>query len=474
MHILNLSDDLMTFGRDEDGGLACSGSVQLSSNRPQAIASLANVTSTATVTMAVTHSYRAGQTVTVRGATDANFNGTFTIVSAPTPLTFTYTMAGTPSVTTLTGLQSQTQLSDTTKNWRVNQWANHVVYITTSTMTAASGLVSGQNLRILSNTANTLTFVTPAGTAPINGVTRYIITKNDMIGAMYNGFATGSAPSATTLQDTNVNFLGSGSIAGNVLTVTLNSFVTGSLGIGSVVTGSFITPGTFITAFGPNTFQSSSIGTYLVNYSQSAALGQISSSGWLTNFFAGRRVKILTGTGQGQESTIASNTNNTLTFSSITTVPGLVSSSYAILQQPIRGTGIEAQWVQGNSDPNLRGRRIYIARGGGVNNFDYVDIPTDKVEVLSTSPQPETLTTGTMYAYDGGDRIYFTKDTTMRFYYLDVTTNQIHGAGLAPFGNAGAATIGNRMEVFTTPDGLKYLWMVKHTNINVMRTMLYY
>ena len=95
------------------------------------------------------------------------------------------------------------------------------------------------------------------------------------------------------------------------------------------------------------------------------------------------------------------------------------------------------------------------------------------MDVVVSSPQAETLTAGSMYAYDGNDRIYFTKDATMRFYYIDTTTNQIHGAGFAPFGN-GAAHIGNRMEVITTPDGLKYLWLVKHTSANVMRSMLYY
>jgi hypothetical protein len=52
---------------------------------------------------------------------------------------------------------------------------------------------------------------------------------------------------------------------------------------------------------------------------------------------------------------------------------------------------------------------------------------------MATSPVSETLTTGTMTAYDGGDRIYFHKDATQRIYYLDVVTNKIHGGSMYPY-----------------------------------------
>lgn len=467
INILNLNDDLLTYGRREDSGVARNAFVRFGSEKHIAIASVSNVGTTATVTTALTHNYRVGQSVTVRGATDANFNGTFTIATVPTTTTFTYVMGGTPASTTLVGSQTTSTLCDFSKNWATNQWAGYMVYCTTSAMTAASGLVSGQALIIASNTANTLTFRNPA-VAPTNGVSRYIITKIDAIGNMFSGFASGTQ-STTTLVDVNVAFTGSASISGNTLNVT--SVTNGYLGIGSLITGSGILTGSFITAFGPNTFGGT--GSYTISVSQSFVLGPVSSSGWVTNFFAGRRVKILGGQGQSQEPIIASNTNNTLTFAALTTAPGNVSSSYSILQHAIRGTSAESQWVQDATDPILRGRRIYMPRGGGLNTIDFIDIPSDKVDTIVTSPQTETLTTGTMWAYDGENRIYFTKDTTMRFYYLDTDTNQIHGAGFAPFGT-GVAIIGNRMEIFTTPDGLKYLWFVKHTSANVMRALIYY
>ena len=78
-----------------------------------------------------------------------------------------------------------------------------------------------------------------------------------------------------------------------------------------------------------------------------------------------------------------------------------------------------------------------------------------------------------MYAYDGGDRLYFTKENTMRVYYLDLNTNWIHGAGMYPY-VAGTAIVGNRMEIFTTVDGLKYLWLNRHSNVECFKQLLFY
>ena len=102
-----------------------------------------------------------------------------------------------------------------------------------------------------------------------------------------------------------------------------------------------------------------------------------------------------------------------------------------------------------------------------------IDITTSTFDQIAVSPQAETLSTGSMYAYDGGDRIYFTKDVTQRLYYLDVTTYTVYGAGQYPY-LAGSAIIGNKMEVFTTVDGLKYLWLNRPANTECYRQLLFY
>jgi hypothetical protein len=175
----------------------------VSIRRPLAIASLANATTTATATTAVAHNFKAGELVTVRGATDANFNVTnVAILDCPSATTFRYVMAGTPAGTTLAGTAlSVSVLTDTTMNWTLNQWAGYLVTFTTGAATAASGAVAAVTAEIASNTATSLTFKAAASAAPVNGVSAYAIHPRTCIGAIENGIATGTQ-STTTLQDT--------------------------------------------------------------------------------------------------------------------------------------------------------------------------------------------------------------------------------------------------------------------------------
>lgn len=394
--IQNINDDLPSWGRMIDSGAARNASVQFADQKALAIASVSNVTTTATVTTTVSHSFKVGQSVVVRGCTDANFNGTFTIATVPSLTTFTYTMGGTPASTTLANAQSTTTLSDATKSWTVNQWAGFMVYMTTTAVTAGTGAATMQAFQIASNTATTLTFVA-AGTAPTNGVSRYVIAPRSAVGALDNGIATG-AQSTTTLQDT--------------------------------------------------------------------------TKTWVVNIFAGKRVKFLGGTGISQELLITSNTSNTLTFG-VATAPVAGATSYAILEQPARGTGTTLNWGFGQSAPTHKGRYMFSARGGAAIGFDRLDIPTDRWQLMPITPQIETLTTGSMYAYDGRDRLYFTKDATQRVYYLDIVTNTVHGASMFPYA-APVAVIGNRMEIFETVDGLKYLWLNRSSFTECFRTLLFY
>ena len=140
---------------------------------------------------------------------------------------------------------------------------------------------------------------------------------------------------------------------------------------------------------------------------------------------------------------------------------------------PVRGTGIELSWLYGQSDSTRRGSYFIVPRGGGAFGFDRLNIQTDAWSLMTISPQFETLTTGSMYSYDGGDRFYFTKEVTQRVYYISVDNNTVYGAGLYPY-TAGAAIIGNRMEIFTTFDGLKYLWLNRHSNLECFRMLAYF
>jgi hypothetical protein len=393
----NMESAVATWGRQVDFGAARNAAATVGGHLPIAISTLANVTTTATVTTAHPHQFRVGGLVTVRGATDANFNVTnVAIATVPSATTFTYTMAGTPAATTIVGAQSTTTLTDFTKNWTVNEHAGRLVYLNTAAVTAASGLAAGQVVRITSNTATTLTFAA-AATAPTNGVSRYSIARGDTIGTLDFGVATGTQ-STTTIQDT--------------------------------------------------------------------------SKSWAVNIYAGRRVRILSSTGSPIEVIIASNTSNTLTVSTIT-APTAGATQYAILEGNAKGTGTNANWAFGTTNANYRGRYMFVSRGGGAYGFERIDLTTDRISAINTAPLTETLTTGSMTAYDGQDRIYFHKDATQRVMYLDVVTGKVNGGSMYPYA-APTAIIGNRMEIIQTRDGLRYLWLNRASFAECYRCLLFW
>jgi hypothetical protein len=388
--------DMATFGRAHDDGLARIGSAQYGNFPAIPVTSGTGAAGTITITTAIPHGFQTGWSITHRGDTGAsaiqnNITATITVTGATT---YTYPAPGSTAAWTLTA-HSTTVLKDSTKNWTVNEHANKVVYFTTAVPVVSTGSTSMVAMEIASNTANTLTFKT-ATTAPVNGVSRYIIATRAAVGALEAGIATGTH-STTTLQDT--------------------------------------------------------------------------SKSWVVNQWAGRRLKYLSGTGQSVEVAIASNTANTLTFTA-TTVPVSASTSYSILGGATRGLGINPCWTFGTSDPTLAGRFIVLPRGGAVSGFDRLNLNTDQWEMLTTSPISETLTTGSMYCYDGKDRVYFTKEVTLRMYYLDLIKNTIEGAGNMPY-LVGTTILGNRMEVFETADKLKYLWVNRHSFQDCFRRILF-
>lgn len=61
------------------------------------VSSITRASQVATVTTAAAHNYVVGDTVVISGATQTEYNGTFTIASVPSTTTFTYTVSGSPA-----------------------------------------------------------------------------------------------------------------------------------------------------------------------------------------------------------------------------------------------------------------------------------------------------------------------------------------------------------------------------------------
>ena len=344
---------------------------------------------------------------------------------------------------------------------------------------AATGLLSAASAMqlVTPNTTNPTVFQ-PIGAfgAVVAGLSRYVIAKRDMVGQYYDGqnlnYLSGVAlgtQSTTTLVDTNsfwATATGSGGSAG-ATTFTISA-------IGSVIHNGWFVSGTGIPA-GARVVSGG--GTTSITIDQpliGAVSGTITFTAWSVNGLLNRTLRVTSSTGANQQLliTAVAPATGTLTFATASAALTGVSS-YSILPTIIPGAGTSLRWQFNSSVPADRGRNLFRFRGGNTVGFDRIDLTNDLLYFTSYTPNSETLGAGSMYAYDGVDRIYFTKDVTNRCYYVDLTTDMIYGAGLFPY-VPGTAAVGNRMEVFITVDGLKYLFVGRQGAVETFRQLLFY
>jgi hypothetical protein len=354
--------------------------------------------------------------------------------------------------------------------------AGKVIVMGTTAPTITTGATTGQLMQATSSgvAGGTMGFITTLGTAPTAAISRYAVTNTQQLAAAIDGqtinylsgVATGG--STTTLVDASAFWAtatGTGSAQGT--TISLSAAAPGNVN-GWYVTGTGINTGAKIISGAGTT-------TLTVDIPHSGAVsGIITCAAW-NQSLVGRRIKIQSGaTGLNQELiiSIVSPTSGTLTFATATAPVNNVAS-YSIISKPVAGTGLYVSWASGNSVIASRGRYIWMVRGGASPGIDKMDLTNDKIIYNYLTPFTETFTTGSMWAYDQTDRIYFTKEITQRVYYLDLNTGFVHGAGVMPY-TAGTAGLGNKMEVFVTVDGLKYMWINRHQAQEHFRQLLFW
>jgi len=475
------SDQLMT-GKQFDWGSARIGAATLAGVNQQGIplTSITSATTTATATTAINHNFQTGQSVTIFGDTSvhaAKFNITETItVTGAT--TFTYTIVSASGASAAFTAVSTTVLVDSTKNWTVNQFAGMILSYTTAVAALQTGIATNVQVQIASNTATTLTFA--ASTLPVNGTTRYTIFDVKAFGTDVsinaqtpekNGYGNATSGSTTTLVDSSKTWI-TNQWAGRRVQIVF--------GVGSTTTPIYVISNTATTlTYATQSFTPDST----TNYRLLDAFGYCTATGatttltdanqsWVVNAWAGQIIKFTSGSGSGQQSVITSNTATVLTFTAVVTAP-TATTTYSILYNPSTGLGCGLNWLGGSSDTATKGNYMMLARGGVSSQFSRYDITNERWKNLSITPFFETLTTGTNYAYDGGDRIYFQKDATNRFYYYDISTNTIVPSSTAPYA-VGTAVIGNRMTIMQTADGLKYMYFQRPANLEFYRVLLFW
>lgn len=432
-----------------------------------------------TITTAFSHNFVAGDSVTFKGADVATsaWNATYTILGTSGLTVFDVETTAAATAVALTA-QSTSVIVDASKTWTVNEHAGKIVQLSLTGLTGTSLM-----RKITSNTATALTiFGSALGVAAAEGTGRYIIHDLDAFGRAVQdknpvrtntGWATSG--SGTTLVDSTKTWKGSQWVGYKVKVICGTGYDKGEVTITSnsentlTVSGGYgFTPDTTTKYIIQDTF---GVPTTVTNTTNAVVTD--TTKLWGVNQWAGWRIRITGGEGAGQEATITSNTATALTITGVfTTAPVANSSTYTILGVPVRGTGHELTWVaNGTTNP---GKYIISPRGGATSLFDRYNISTNTHDLTFVcTPDTETLTVGSMYAYDGANRIYFHKDATGKLFYLDLTTYRTEASGFVPYvlnSSIGTAVNGNRMEIIQTTDGLKYLYIMKHTGAALAAT----
>jgi hypothetical protein len=437
-------------------------------------------------TTAITGAYSSGgatgnATVTLTAATPAFINGWY-VSGTNIPInTKVFSGQGTTTITLTNAVAGQVA---GTLTFYPPEVAGRMVVLNTAAPTITTGSTTQTAGFITATPATSAGITTVTMTIPAAAVSRYVITGLELLGAgvdgqvtsYYSGVLLGTQTTATAV-DTNSFWSGVATATQATVgstTLALSIAAPGSVN-GWYITGAGIPLGAqIVSGAGTTTITISSPITAALSATAIVCSAWFQTATATNNPLVGRRLKFTSSTGVGQDVAITAvtATSGTITFGAAT-AGATGTTVYSVYSIPAHGAGNEINWAYGTSNATTRGKYLWMPRCGGVAGIDKLDLTTDKVLLNYYVPFAETLTTGTYFAYDGQDRLYFTKDATLRLYYIDVNTQTVHGAGQAPY-TAGTAQIGNKMEIFTTADGLKFLFFHRHANLEHYRQMLFY
>jgi len=224
-----------------------------------------------------------------------------------------------------------------------------------------------------------------------------------------------------------------------------------------------------------------------------------SAKAWATNQWANSQLRIVSGTGAGQIRTIASNTGTQLTVSAAWTTNPDATSVYSIegnddflyfignnavtlyrysisantwttltpgtARGGAPGAGMSGHWVHSVTANDwtaenaiLNGRYVFSFRGAAGALLDRYDIAGNTWAAITYSPNTETLTTGTKYAYHD-DRLYIQKDATGRWFAFDFARSEMLPWSTLLY-TQGAAVLGDTAFDVIYKDGATELFYV--------------
>ena len=135
------------------------------------------------------------------------------------------------------------------------------------------------------------------------------------------------------------------------------------------------------------------------------------------------------------------------------------------------GAGCALKWL-----PAYEPNKLFIIRGNGTANIYTYDLVNNVFATLTYYPATETFTTGTMVAARdvGGKQasLIIQKDATNRFYEFIPYKNTLEPKITQQQYPSGAAVVGDKTCVMTSPDGVDYLFSILHSSNAFLRCPL--
>jgi hypothetical protein len=433
---------------------------------------ITTVGATALITTATAHWFVTGNSITFAGCNEGAWNTAHTILGVSSTTAFSVAVTATANMIGQTP-QSTTGVVDASKSWQPNEHIGRLVHISTAGFQPTS-----QVRWITGNSPTQLNVATI--TASSNGTNKYVIYDSKAFGAdsfrkETNQFGYGYANTGTTT-----------TLVDNTKSWVPNTFANSWM---RIIAGTGYANGLFFIANNTsNTLNFSTVQTFTPDSTTryeifetwgNTAVGSTTtipaatSRNWPVNYWAGKRVKLVAGTGNGIEIAVTSSTSNVLTTGT-STAPD-ATSVFNILGPGTRGAGTALLWNWGQVGDD-RGRHMLCPRAGGTNNFDIYDISTTRWEYGNHfQPQSELFTTGSSYSYDGANTIFMSRSATgtpVRVFKFNLPNNSISGAMTTTW-LQGTATIGNFMEFVETSDGnVGYIYVLQNTGTLLSRAMV--
>lgn len=194
----------------------------------------------------------------------------------------------------------------------------------------------------------------------------------------------------------------------------------------------------------------------------------------VVNQWAGKRLRMVGWTWVLQELIILSNTANTLTFAAVSAAntPVTANTCYNILGIPNRSTWICLTWLFWSTENKWK--FMLSVRWWATNQIDKYDISKEyRLYATFMSPQSEQFTTWAMYTYDWKDSIYIMNNTTIwwRIIRLNLSNWSMNLCGFMPYGHS-TVSVWNRFEYVKTPEGIEYLYNLRHNGYEFLRMPL--